>query len=113
MKLIYLSTFLFCINIHASEVWKTGDTAVTLMPISDQGFVSKSCLKDCDLKKKAKASLKKLSEVDTNGGKDPASGYCKTIGGTVTYYRKADDQEAFCTLKDDIISLSLLIPSKD
>lgn len=105
--LIVLSLFL-SLNLMAST-WMAGNEKYQLHTQGDDGWVSHSCLKDCELKEKIQLSIKDLSSVDTSNGKDPASGLCKKAQGKVIYLAQGNEQEAFCVLGTDIISLSLVL----
>lgn len=106
-----LFLILFSSSLMAASEWKAGEKTFALDKVGDDGHVSPSCLKECELKKMAKTHLSKLDEVDVRGGKDPASGYCKLLGGHVVYLTQTkNEEEAFCFKNSDIMSLSLLIP---
>lgn len=111
MKLIiFFSLFFSSVSIASEASFKMGEESFSLHKIDDQGFVSKGCVGECELKEVIKRNLGKLSGLKITGGKNPASVLCKIIKGKVVFMEKDDVEETFCLYKDDIISLSLLLP---
>ena len=105
--IILLSSF----SLWGKELsWKTGEKEFKLIQVGDDGYASKSCLKDCSLKSKAKIKLPEVTQEELGGGKVPASVVCKKIGGDVVYLSHGDKEETFCVHGKDIVSLSLLLP---
>src|SRR5690606_6504169 len=92
----YLLLLFISISALASTEWVTGTTKKSLTPVGNLGYVSTSCLNECKLKKEVKANKSKLRGMKIEGGKDPASVFCKLIGADVIYMAYKENEDTFC-----------------
>lgn len=107
--MIYLLIFLL-MNFSFAETsseWKMGKEVKSLVVVK-HGFVSKSCLKECDLKKLIKTNQHKRNNLSPVGGQNPRALLCLAIGADIIYMSQKNSEDAFCQKDGDIISLSLI-----
>lgn len=105
----YLFFVLLSFPLFASVEWSAGTDKFQLESSGVNGYVSKSCLKDCPLKKLIKKNEEKLKGMVITGGKDPASVLCQEVGADVIYLSYKDLTETFCVKGKDVIALSVLL----
>lgn len=105
----YLFLILFSVPLFAATEWKAGTTTYQLESTGINGHVSRSCLKDCALKKIINKNRDKLRGKTISGGKSPASVLCTEVGAAVIYLSHQDLTETFCVKGKDVIALSVLL----
>lgn len=108
MKL-FISILLLC-SYSFGATWTTGNYKIELVKDSEGDWVTKSCMTDCSIDKEIKKILETspLAESDLMGGKHPGSAICKKLSGKVIYLKNGEEEEAFCELKNNTLSLSRL-----
>lgn len=109
MKKIILLLIMSTLTARAAT-WTSGSFKVELLKDKEGNWVSSNCLSSCKIDQAAKSFLEvqDFSQTDLSGGKNPGSAVCKKINGRVIYLNFEDQDEAFCELDKEIVSLSRL-----
>ena len=104
----FLIVYITVLPTAFSAEWKTGDFKLQLFQDQKGNWVTQNCLKVCSMEIVLKENLKKFpfESSELKGGKNPGSVLCKRILGKVIYLTNGQLTDAYCTYKEETISLS-------
>lgn len=107
MRNLFWCLFFITSFAHAAT-WTSGSFKVELVKDKEGNWVSPNCLTSCKIDEAASSLLKvqELTAADLSGGKNPGSAICKKLNGRVLYLNFEENDEAFCELNKEIVSLS-------